>query len=70
VRRLAEWCCLAIYAVAPLAALGSLVFFMLISDAGLLARFVVGSLAFFGFGFLGMFARGLAQQLRDERRQR
>lgn len=67
-RRLAEWCCLAIYAVAPLAALGSLVWFTLVSDAGLLVRLAVGSLAFFGFGFLGMFARGWAQQLRDERR--
>ena len=55
-RVLLYWICVVIYAIAPIASLGSLALF-------LLGASIWSLLGFFAFGFIGMFALGAARQL-------
>jgi hypothetical protein len=64
------WVCRATYFVCPILSIGSIFWFALVSDAGWMARGLLTTVCFFGFGFLGMFAGGIAKQIEDSRGSR
>ena len=63
------WVCRATYFVCPILSIGIL-WFSLMSDAGWMARGLLTTVAFFAFGFPGLFAGGVAQQIEDSRSSR
>jgi hypothetical protein len=63
-RTLLRLACQALYLVCPLLAFGSLVWVFL-SSAPWYVAIPLGSLGFFGFGFLGMFAGSAAGRLQS-----